>query len=315
MTRRFDNIDLFVAVGLCAIVVGTYLTLAAANGSLQGAQATLVSLEQPTSLASGTTLLQPALGQAIVEHDLLEREASSTIRAAAESLNRATSYQEWLQSSPFLRDTIAFAVQSEEQHAGRVQVVMGRSIVNFTRRGVATGLLSADRAVNDLNERLIRRAEAIGRRLEDQFQATRQATLGQAIVNASLRQRNLAQQIQERIGQAVVKVAGTQHAYAEAQAANQEQLASLIVAAIRADALTDRLDRTASVEPIGTRSAVLTSEPKSWPEIPIGYMVAATIGLVAVFCAGLSLPPRRVDTKPTIEKLVETTQRLYRMTG
>lgn len=315
MTRRFDTIDLFVAVGVSAIAFGAYLFFAAAGGSLQAATSAPTFLEQPIGLAASTGLLQEVIGQAIIENSVLERDASRAMAAAASSFNRATMGLDWLQRFPLgpqLEQVIAAAARTEAEHAARVQGVMGRSIVNFTRRGVRSGVLSADQYTNDFNERMIQTVQAMGHRLDEQFQATWQSYLGGAIVAARQQDIETAGQVQERIGRAAVQVAATQYTYEEASAANQQQLASGIVAAIRSGALAERL--VAADTRLADR-AVPTSEPKSWPDIPFGYLIAALVGLIGVFCGGLSLASAGKEAKAMTEMGGEADKWVYRMTG
>jgi hypothetical protein len=39
-----------------------------------------------------------------------------------------------------------------QEHDARVQTVMGRTIVNFTQRGIRSGVLSADLYLSDYNQ-------------------------------------------------------------------------------------------------------------------------------------------------------------------
>lgn len=318
MSRRYDPTDIIVAVGLCAIVFGGYLLFVAANGTLQAATSEPATDVQPSGMVTGMMWLQPVLGQAILDEYLLEREASRAIAATAKELNRATMAQHWLQRfplGPHLEQVIATAARTEAEHAARVQGVMGRSIVNFTRRGVRSGVLSADQYTNDFNERMIQIAQAMGHRLDEEFQATWQSHLGGAIVAARQQDIKTAEQVQESIGHAAVQVAATQNTYEEASAANQQQLAGGIVAAVRTDAVADQLARLAAAEPKHGGEPVAFTEPASWPEIPMGYLVAAVLGLAGVFCGGLSLASASKEAKAMAEMKRDTARWVYRMAG
>lgn len=317
MFRRCDITDIIVAIGLCAIVFGGCLFFVAANGTLQAGTSEPVMVVEPSGMLAGMTWLQPVLGQAILDEYLLEREASRAIAATVKELNRATMAQYWLQSSPDPSQQIAAtAARVETDHATWVQAVMGQSIVNFTRRGVRSGVLPIDYRTSAFNERMIRTTQSMGHRLHDQFQATWQSQLGRAIVTAWLDQMKAVDRTQERVGHALVQVAVTQHTYEEAKAANQEQLASGIVAAIRTDALTEKLGRLAQLESrFASTPASTTTEPKSWPDIPLGYLIAASLGLVGVFLGGLSLALACKDTKIMSEMKRQTGKWVYRMTG
>ena len=63
MSNRYTTIDVIVGVGLCAIVFGALLLFVAASGTFQAAPVAYAPLEQPTGLAAGMAMLQPARGQ------------------------------------------------------------------------------------------------------------------------------------------------------------------------------------------------------------------------------------------------------------
>ncbi len=316
MTRKYDPVDLMVVVGLCAIIASGYLVFMAADGLLQAATATPSSSEEVSADPTGNSWLQPTLGQAILDTHLLEREAPQAITAAVAELNRATLVHQSLQDpslSP-LGVVLTTAPQIATEHMGRVQAVMGRSIVNFTRRGVGVGLLSpASYTSSSYNTRLIRLSEAMGRRLETQFAKTWQENLGQAIVQASSEQEKLALQTQEKIGNAVIHVTQAQAAYEEAQGLKQEQLASSIVAAIRS---VGNLGSSASRIAQGAKpggEVVVASNSAAWLEIPFGYLVVALAGLIGVFCGGIMLPTPR-EEEP-VEQKAEAPELVYRKTA
>jgi hypothetical protein len=99
----------------------------------------------------------------------------------------------------------------------------------------------------------------------------------------------------------------------EVQATQQEQLASLIVAAIRTEALADRLTLLAAIESFPEDTAVASTEPTSWPEIPMGYLIVAGLMLVTVFFGGLSLTARSRETKALVETERQAAKWVYRM--
>ena len=144
MSYRYTTIDVIVGVGMCAIVFGALLFLVATTGTFQGAPVAYAPPEQPTGILAGMTMLEPALGQAIVDRALLERQTTrSMAEVIAESRLVATMAEHDLQSLPggpfgmVLRD----AATVPGNHAARVQTVMGREIVNFTKRGVRSETL------------------------------------------------------------------------------------------------------------------------------------------------------------------------------
>jgi len=190
---------------------------------------------------------------------------------------------------------------------------MGQAIVNFTTRGIRSGVLSADQYLSEHNTNMIRITEAWGQRLDQEFTSTWQATLGRGIVDAFQNYTERAGAIQERVGTALVQVTQAQVGSEEIRAVQQEQLASLMVAAIRTEALADRMTLLATIESFPEDTAIASTEPASWPEIPIGYLTVSGLMLVTVFFGGLSLAARIRETKALAEMEHQAARWVYRM--
>ena len=299
MAYRFNTIDVIVGVGLCAIVFGALMFFVAANGTFQAVIPQPLSTEQPAGRELGMTWLQPALGQAIVEQSLFERHANQVLVQSASEWNRATLAQHAFQSLPGgpFGAVMHQAVAVPADHMARVQTVMGRAIVNFTQRGIRSGALSADQDHSAYNLRMIGATDTRGQRLELEFSATWQATLGRRIVDAIQAYTRQAGAMQERLGTALLQLVQAQTGAEEVRAAKQEQLASLMVAAVRTEALADRMTALAALESRPERTAAASTEPASWPEMPMGFMVVASLMLVGVFFGGLSLAARSRESK------------------
>jgi hypothetical protein len=315
MSHRYNTIDIIVGVGMCAIVFGALLIFFAANGTYQIAIPQPISIEQPSGIELGMTWLQPALGQAIVDQALFERRANQLIAQSASEWNRATLAHQEFQSLPGgpLDAVMRQAATVPVSHMARVQYVMGRAIVNFTARGVRSGVLSADQYLSEYNTNMIRVTEASGQRLDHEFASTWQAALGREIVDAFQNYTERAGAIQERLGTALVQVTQAQTGSEASRAAQQEQLASLVVAAIRTEALADRLTLLAAIESLPEATVVASTEPASWPEIPMGYLIVAGLMLVTIFFGGLSLTARSREKKALAEMEYQTTKWVYRM--
>ena len=315
MSHRYNTIDIIVGIGMCAIVFGAFLFFVAANGTYQAAIPQPISIEQPVGIELGITLLQPALGQAIVDQALFERHANQVMAQSASEWNRATlSHHEWqsLPGGPF-GAVMRQAATVPARHMARVQEVMGLAIVNFTARGIRSGLLSADPYLSDYNNKMIRATEASGQRLDHEFASTWQATLGRRIVDASQNYRWQAGAIQEQLGSALVHVTQAQTGSEEVRAAQQEQLASLVVAAIRTEALADRVTLLAAIESTPEGTEVVSTEPASWPDIPLGYLIVAGLLLATVFFGGLSLTAQTRETKALAEMKHQASRWVYRV--
>ena len=315
MSHRYNTIDIIVGIGMCAIVFGALLVFFAANGTYQVAIPQPISIEQPVGIEVGMAALQPALGQAIVDQALFARRTNQLIAQSVSEWNRATLAHQEFQSLPGgpLGAVMLQATTVPADHMARVQYVMGRAIVNFTARGIRSGVLSADQYLSEYNTNMIRATEAWGQRLDQEFASTWQATLGRKIVDAMQNYTERAGAIQERLGTALVQVTQAQTGSEEVLAAQQEQLASLVLAAIRTEALADRVTLPAAIEAIPEDTAVASTEPASWPEIPMGYLIVAGLMLVTVFFGGLSVTARSRETKALAEMERQAAKWRYRM--
>src|SRR5262249_5196139 len=103
--------------------------------------------------------------------------------------------------------------------------------------------------------------------------------------------------IQEQLGVALVHVAQAQQSLEDSTAARQPQLGSLLVAAIRTDELMGRLTLLAAIESLPETAPVASTDPASWPEMPIGFLIVSGTILVVVFFAGLSVAARSREAK------------------
>jgi hypothetical protein len=315
MSYKYTTIDVIVGVGMCAIVFGALLFFVAATGTFQTTPIAYIPVEQPTGITAGMAMLQPALGQAIVERALLERHTNQGMSEAIAEWNRATLAEHNLQSLPggpfgaILRD----ATTVPARHAARVQTVMGREIVNFTKRGVRSEMLSADQYRSQYNDRMIHTTEARGQRLDQEFSATWQATLGREIVDAAQNYRYLSTSIQEQLGRAILHMTHLQATLEEGLANNQYQLASLIVAAVRTDALADRITQLAAAESAPAQTVVASQNTASLPQIPIGVLIAAAVGLAAIFFGWLTMAGTIRERKAMEEINRNSTKWVYRI--
>ncbi len=315
MSYRYNTIDIIVGVGMCAIVFGALLFFVAANGTFQAAIPQPIAIEQPPGIEVGMTWLQPALGQAIVDQALFERRTDQVMAQSASEWNRATLAHHELQSLPGgpFGAVVRQAATVPAEHMARIQGVMGRAIVNFTRRGIRSGALSAEYADSAYNAGMIRVTELRKQRLDHEFASTWQANLGRGIVDASQTYTMRHGAIQEGLGRALLHMTQAQTMSEDGRAANQSQLASLVVAAIRTDALVDRLTLLAAIQSLPESTAVAFTEPASWPEMPMGYLIAAGLMLSAVFFGGLSLTARSRETKALAELRHHSGRWVYRL--
>ncbi|MEK9140076.1 MAG: hypothetical protein AAB308_03385 [Nitrospirota bacterium] len=318
MSYRYNTIDIIVGVGLCAILFGALLLFLAVNGTYQVVPPQAVALEQMTGIDNGMSALQPALGQAIVDQALFERRINQSVAQSVAEWNRATMAHHELQSGSrgLLGATLNHAVTIPADHWARVQGVMGRAIVNFTARGVRHGLLSADQYGTMYNMKMIGAIETRGQRLHADFVSTWQTMLGRRIVEAAQHDWLQAGAIQERLGSALVQVAHAQMNAEKGRAAQQEQLASLIFAAVRNEVIADRPAQPTVTAPPAMSSEdvpVASTEPASWPEIPMGYLMVAGVLLATVFLAGLSLAAQSREARALAQMRHDADRWAFRM--
>lgn len=314
MSYRYNTTDIVVGVGMCAILFGGLLFFLAASGTYQRVLPQVIASEQSTGLDQGIRLLQPAIGQAIIDQALLERQTNLTIAQSVSEWNRATlAYHEWQSGSRGLLGAVLNqAIAVPANHLARVQGVMGRAIVNFTNRGVRNGLLSVDRDGTLYNMRMIGAIEAQGQRLHDAFASTWQATIGRRIVEAAQHDWLQTGTLQERLGWALVQVVQAQMSTAAGQAVQQEQLASLIVAAVRSEIATDpTMLPTVLARP--EHIADTSPEQATWPEMPMGYLLIAGLMLSVVFLGGLTLAAHSREAKAYAQMKRDADRWVYRM--
>jgi hypothetical protein len=286
MQQRFEFMDLIVAVGLCATIVASGVLLMAANGT-QLRTVEWGSMGEPTGNLTGMDLLQPVLGQAIVDNALLERSHAKHAAAAITQLDGLALERDHWQHNPhgYLDSITISASWAEAEHTARVQTVMGRSIVNFTRRGVRSGLwTSVERAAHD-NPHMIGVTEAMGQRMDHAFLANWQPNIGRGIVAATQESERRSTLRQERLGTAILEIATVQEAYEPVRAAIQEQLGSATVVATMTGSQQggERSHLTAD------RVAVLSAQD-AFPKISTSTtFIGASLLLISLFMTALFL--------------------------
>ncbi len=321
MKRTYEPVDLMVAVGLFATVLSGYFLFISTSGV--GILETTPQENPQISRAGGFDFMQamdwvqPALGQAIVDSSVLDYRAKIGITRSAVELNRATLVDHRLQTAPFgqFDHVRTHADQMAADHQARVQHVMGRTIVNFTERGVRTGALSPATTNGAYNRHLITVAKSTGDRMNLKFADTWQEALGREIVGAGQAQVDFAGQTQERMGSAIVQMARTQQGYQDANADLQGQLAATAIASIHTEMQADRFAKLAEADRFGPGPAMAYSAPKSWPDIPMGTWFGAATILVGLFLAGLTMPAFRPEAPEAAEYRPAQEAEPYRKTG
>ena len=256
---------------------------------------------------SANDIVQPALGQAIVENAILERRASTETFQVVRELNLAFTRGQRMNAVPNAQLTAVLARANliDEDHAARVQYVAGRSLVDSTARGVRVGVLSPASLRDSYNRRIIETVEARINGLEDGHLNIRETSLGRAIVSAAQSDAAAMEGLQERLGTTMTRVMSVQEEYGRTLGEAQERLTSVSLAAVQSEQVADRFTQLAGAGM--TQPAVGFSAPQSWPEVPISLLIGMSVGLIGIFFIGLSAPsPLRESniTAPEEEPMV-----------
>jgi len=318
MKRQLEPIDLMVVVGLFATVLGGLGLFVATSGSLAVGYADTIADHLSTGSLDPMQWIQPAMGDAIVRDAVLGRAAYRKTSEAAAALHRASLVNDQLHTAPlaYLERIGAHAGLVEADHAARLQFVMGRRIVDTTARGVRSGMYQMGPLGDRYNRRAIRKVELNAIRMDNQYRQTHQPLLGWEIVAATQAHEQLKGQVQQRLGHAIAQSAIVQEAYGPALAGAQEQLATLALAAIHQERMADRFAGLAVADSGPVSQAGFFVGPRSWPEIPMGIMVALSFGLIGIFLIGVSTPRahggRETETMAPLNVVTEAPEIVYR---
>jgi hypothetical protein len=313
MPYRFNSVDILVGVGVCAIVFGAMVLVVATSGAF------LVSGPQPGAIdetlpSTEAAWLQPALGRAIVDRAVLQQRTDQITASATAEWNQAMMANRSLRA--ILGGPLAFIIDRAatvpQEHAARIQMVMGRTIVNFTQRGIRSGVLSANLYLSDYNQGMIAAADARARRMHDEFATTWQSVLGRWIVDVSREYGRRTAEVQEQLGTAIVHMAQARMSLEGAWADNQYQLGSLMAAVDRTAPMDEGITTMASTD---TRpSQVAASGGLSFiPDISVPYLLAAAMLLCGVFFGGLVLSAASREAKALAEANRNARRWVYHM--
>lgn len=223
LKRVLEPVDLMVAAGIVALVIGAVLVFVSTQGRFQ------VTAADVSANGDASDPVQPALGQTVVAISLLESEQPGRIKTAATKLNQATMTARQINSSTHdhIKALAEQAVTVQVDNTARAELVKGRSIVNFTTRAMKTGSLS-DQHWEEYDHRMIHSAAKAGRMIEEDFQQTKERNLGRAIVAETQGLMNATHRNQEQVGAAIVQVVVAQDEYEKALESAQEQLGLLV---------------------------------------------------------------------------------------
>lgn len=223
ITRNLEPIDLTVAAGIVATVLGALLVFMSTQGNFHAAADDDVAMLEPNEMT------QTALGHTLLTIAVLERKESEDTAKAAKQLNLVT------MTTQTLRDTDKERINTLAEHADNVQMektaraefVKGRSIINFTSRVIKNDSMPSEQ-LEEYTRRMIEVAANAGQKIEQEFQETEQSDLGRLVVAETQSQIEATHRNQEQVGAAIVTVTLVQDKYKGALEAEQDALGLLV---------------------------------------------------------------------------------------
>ena len=318
MKRKFELVDVMASIGMVATLLGAYAFFQVTDGGAVSISPAPHNMTNPPMKALVAAKLQPAMGQAIVDQAMLERQFGSEISRGAEKLATAIWAAE-RQSGGRLNQIESRAGKIEADHKALVQYVMGRSIVRLTQQGMRSGALSADNLSTSVNDRIIQNTQAMGMKMNEAFAKNWQPRLGQMIVAAAKLERRVSERIQERIGEATVELASSQHTYQTKRAGIQTQFKALMAASARTERQPNLFARLPQHDlnwqwalDIPTMAKMEMVKARILPEIPFTFLMVASVGLVTMFFFGLTLPRGGRKPEALAYRMGERKQEKYR---
>lgn len=220
-------VDLIVAAGAVATVLGALLIVLSTIGSLNP------TVPHDAVNFDANQWVQPALGQTLVEIAVLERKRSEETVKAANKLNQtARAAQALSKADARIKNFVKQVKQVRVEKTARAELVKGHIIVNFTSRAVKNHVLP-DQA--EFNHRMINAAANAERRIEKDFQRTEERYLGEAIVAETQSQIEATGRAQEQVGAAILTATLVRDHYEDAMATAQERLGFLVSAMTRTE--------------------------------------------------------------------------------
>lgn len=315
MKPRMDPLDVIVAVGMFATMVGGLLLVLASYG---GVPSFPPKIDAPLTASRVMEGLQTAMGESIVEMAKVDHEIQPAMDRVTQSLNASTGALQAFYQRPGIPETVqARFEQAQAGIDGQLQYLMGTSIVRLTGQGIRAGILSAQDLGHPINQRIIDTAKRYGALGEDRFKNS-QPVLGQWISEESQSRQRYHAFLQERTGQAIVQKASMEHAYRTATSGLQTQLHALTAAATRAE--IDGV-RMAALQPSGQSSSlpfgggishggIHVSPSSFWNDIPMVIPIAFLILLPAILIMGLALPRASLEKPVNMERILELTMEL-----
>jgi hypothetical protein len=319
MKPRLDPLDIIVAIGMFATIVGGLFLVFASYANYGGGLTSSAASDGPFTTMRVMQGLQTGMGENIVELAKVDLVFQSPMDRVTKSLTSVTGSLQAISQRPGIPETVqARFEQAKAGHDARIQYLMGKSIVTLTGQGMRAGVLSAQNLHNNpFNQRIINTARGYGALGEGRFNNS-QAILGQWISEESRSRQRSHAYLQERTGQFIVQKASMEHAYQTAKSDLQSQLHALTAAATRTQsgevfmAALQPSDRSSPASlSVGMAQGKLQISPSSfWNDIPIGIPIAFLILLPALLIMGLTIPRNSLEKPVNMERILELTMEL-----
>lgn len=314
---RFDPLDGIVAVGMMATIMGGLFFVVASYGSWAPPSPSKTST--PMTAISVMRSLQTSIGEGIVEVAKLDYGFNKSHDRVAASLTHASRNLEAVNKKAPIPEVVqARFVQAQAEREGRLQYLMGKSIVTLTGQGVRTGMLTANTLDGPVNDRIIKTAEKYGALGQERFNGESQALMGRLIIQESQSRQRLHALLQARMGEAIVQKASMDHVYGATSSALQTHLQALTAAAIRSETPGVRVAQLAPSEPAiqpsfgaSTSAAVQVSFSELWNDRSfIIYGIAFLILLPGLLIWSLTLPRAPMENPVNMDRILELTMEL-----
>jgi hypothetical protein len=318
MKPRVDPLDVIVAVGMFATIVGGLFLVVASYGSW--GVPLPPKTDNPMTAMSVMRSLQASMGEGIVEVAKLNYGFSNSIdRVTASQAHASRNLDALNKKLPIPEVVQSRFVQAQAEREGRLQYLMGKSIVTLTGQGVRSGVLTANTLNGPVNDRIIKTAAKYGALGQERFNGQSQAILGRWISQESSSRQRLHALLQVRMGEAIVQKASIEHAYGARNSGLQNQLQALTAAAIRSEAPGMRLALGPQSEQdiqgsFGTQTpaaGVQVSFSGLWSDRAfMTYGIAFLILLPGILIWSLTFPRVPLERPVNMDRILELTMEL-----
>lgn len=318
MKPRVDPLDVIVAVGMFATIVGGLFFVVASYGSWGVSPPS--KEDNPMTAMSVMRSLQTSMGEGIVEVAKLNYGFNNSIdRVTAAQSHASRNLDALNKKAPIPEVVQSRFVQARAEREGRLQYLMGKSIVTLTGQGVRSGVLTVNTLDGPVNDRIIKTAAKYGALGQERFNGESQAAMGRWISQESQSRQRLHALLQVRMGEAIVQKASIDHVYGATNSDLKTQLQALTAAAIRSETPVGSLAQLPQFEQdiqgsFGTPTSaagVQVSFSEVWSDRAfIAYGIAFLILLPGILIWSLTFPRVSLEKTVNMERILELTMEL-----